>query len=415
MGKKGFSRKAIVKSAMSRSKEDTENNSETVPDVTTSAIGKDGQLVEVNSASSTSATPEITEDISARFLIDSEQPSTVKDFSISSGVVVEGDGRGLEQDGSAPSESKGQMVGRHKRELKAMKEKVKHAGKKEKDDVRLQEKELLRKHAEELLTWETAHASLEAHQNGFSSATASLKGPTRAQKRREQRAAIESRREERIARELAERGESAREIEEQELEGKLKPQGLAVHPIQADGHCMYRALSHQLQPATVDHLELRNMAGRFIREHPADFLPYLSEEEENDDSRSDTLQDSLNGDADATALSDARLDRYCAKIEQAAAWGGELELQALSSALKRTIHVFSADMDVLEINPEFAGDQPPLQVCFLRHAYGLGEHYNSVVRRDEEDEEGEEDCNVNVKIPESAAMAGNDPPDPSSL
>lgn len=34
---------------------------------------------------------------------------------------------------------------------------------------------------------------------------------------------------------------------------------------------------------------------------------------------------------------------------------------------------------------------PPLVVCYLRHAYGLGEHYNSVTAYlPESDEEGEE-------------------------
>jgi hypothetical protein len=34
------------------------------------------------------------------------------------------------------------------------------------------------------------------------------------------------------------------------------------------------------------------------------------------------------------------------------------------------------------------GDQAPLQICFLRHAFGLGEHYNSVIAlEDSEDEE----------------------------
>ncbi len=34
-------------------------------------------------------------------------------------------------------------------------------------------------------------------------------------------------------------------------------------------------------------------------------------------------------------------------------------------------------MDGLALGEEFA-DNGTLQVCYLRHAYGLGEHYNSV-------------------------------------
>jgi OTU domain-containing protein 6 len=60
------------------------------------------------------------------------------------------------------------------------------------------------------------------------------KGPTRAQKRREQRAADQAKRDERIARELAELGESSREIEEEKLAEQLKPEGLMMHPVQVN-------------------------------------------------------------------------------------------------------------------------------------------------------------------------------------
>ena len=35
----------------------------------------------------------------------------------------------------------------------------------------------------------------------------------------------------------------------------------------------------------------------------------------------------------------------------------------------------------------YPGDNPPLKVCYLRHAYGLGEHYNSVKPVESSDEE----------------------------
>jgi OTU-like cysteine protease len=134
----------------------------------------------------------------------------------------------------------------------------------------------------------------------------------------------------------------------------------------------------------------------------------------------------------------AVLEAYCARLEGTAAWGGHVELTALAAALQRHIKVRSAPVALLQesctaavcssfsqhycctaavngpwtdsivilvwmrgkttsatllLHPrqvyavgmptvslgkehEPAG-APPLQLCYLRHAFGLGEHYNS--------------------------------------
>jgi hypothetical protein len=44
------------------------------------------------------------------------------------------------------------------------------------------------------------------------------------------------------------------------------------------------------------------------------------------------------------------------------------------------VQVFNAAMPVVEMGEQFkGGDKPALQVCYQAHAYGSGEHYNSVV------------------------------------
>jgi OTU domain-containing protein 6 len=44
------------------------------------------------------------------------------------------------------------------------------------------------------------------------------------------------------------------------------------------------------------------------------------------------------------------------------------------------LQVFSAAYPLVDMGSEFARDkQPPLQVCYLEHAYTSGQHYNSVV------------------------------------
>jgi OTU domain-containing protein 6 len=51
-------------------------------------------------------------------------------------------------------------------------------------------------------------------------------------------------------------------------------------------------------------------------------------------------------------------------------------------------------MAVQTVGEEHEGRGPPLQVCYLQHAFGLGQHYNSLkplgftLAGEEEEEEG---------------------------
>jgi OTU domain-containing protein 6 len=71
-----------------------------------------------------------------------------------------------------------------------------------------------------------------------------------------------------------------------------------------------------------------------------------------------------------------------------------VELGALANALERHIAVFSTDLGCLDMGEQFRGASPSLRVCYLRHAYGMGEHYNSLVAAPvaaNEDDSGGED------------------------
>jgi OTU domain-containing protein 6 len=71
-------------------------------------------------------------------------------------------------------------------------------------------------------------------------------------------------------------------------------------------------------------------------------------------------------------------ERYCHEVASTAAWGGQLELGALAHALRRRITVYSARLPAVEMGGEYGGREP-LLLAYHQHAYGLGEHYNSVV------------------------------------
>ena len=78
-------------------------------------------------------------------------------------------------------------------------------------------------------------------------------------------------------------------------------------------------------------------------------------------------------------LSAQEFNDYCQRVESSAEWGGQIELQAISKALKRSIHVIQMGTSILKIGEAFS-DEQPLFLSYHRHAYGLGEHYNSLIR-----------------------------------
>ncbi|GJP37373.1 hypothetical protein CLOM_g21786 [Closterium sp. NIES-68] len=274
---------------------------------------------------------------------------------------------------------------------------------------------------------------------------------SRAQKRREKKTRQEAERAARIEEEQ-EGLVSERAVEEQRLAAKLSPLGLTLREVKPDGHCLFRAVEDQLRGVgvgvggvvsgadgcggEVDFWGLRAAAAAYMLAHADDFMPFVVAELASGDLQphgdgpaavgggggGGGAADGLGG----TSLSAAAKDwegepeerrmflRYCHEVEHTAAWGGQLELQALAQSLRRHIIVYSADLPDVNLGLEYAPattdaaiaggaggasaaadgaaaaesnisagsvacGPAPIRVSFHRHAYGLGEHYNSVV------------------------------------
>ncbi|KAJ4896450.1 Cysteine proteinases superfamily protein [Raphanus sativus] len=197
------------------------------------------------------------------------------------------------------------------------------------------------------------------------------KQPSKSVKRREKRAKEEAEREQRIKEEQS-NVTSDRMVENQKLEKKLKPMGLTVSEIKPDGHCLYRAVENQLAnlsgggASPYTYQKLREMAAAYMREHRADFIPFF-------------LTETTESESDESA--EERFERYCREVESTAAWGGQLELGALTHCLRKHIMVFSGSFPDVEMGKEYksSGNDDSLKLSYHRHAFGLGEHYNSVV------------------------------------
>ncbi|XP_019190462.1 PREDICTED: OTU domain-containing protein 6B-like [Ipomoea nil] len=203
--------------------------------------------------------------------------------------------------------------------------------------------------------------------------------PSKSVKRREKRAQQEAAREQRIQEEQS-NITSDRVIENEKLEKKLEPLGLTINEIKPDGHCLYRAVENQLALHSGDsspytYLELRQMVAAYMRNHASDFLPFFLSE-----------NIIIEGESDDSLMQQQRFDNYCREVESTAAWGGQLELGALTHILKKHILVYSGSFPDVEMGKEYksptsvtASFQPSIMLSYHRHAYGLGEHYNSLI------------------------------------
>ncbi|CAA7030482.1 unnamed protein product [Microthlaspi erraticum] len=192
--------------------------------------------------------------------------------------------------------------------------------------------------------------------------------PSKSVKRREKRAKEEADREQRIKEEQSNL-KSDRMVENQKLEKKLKPLGLTINEIKPDGHCLYRAVENQLAnlsgggASPYTYQKLREMAAAYMREHKNNFIPFFLSETEDDDSNAEE-----------------RFEKYCREVETTAAWGGQLELGALTHCLRKHIMVYSGSFPDVEMGKEYkSGKELSIMLSYHMHAFGLGEHYNSVV------------------------------------
>ncbi|KAJ6221386.1 hypothetical protein RDWZM_007198 [Blomia tropicalis] len=195
---------------------------------------------------------------------------------------------------------------------------------------------------------------------------------TKSHRRRENKERKERERQERIKLGQLDDSENIRLIEMKRVEELLEERGLNLCEISSDGDCMYKAIEHQMKlTRNIAHTveELRHRSSEYIRQNKDDFLPFLLNDENN-------------------VVTDREFDVYCDKIANTKTWGGHLELKALSNCLKVPIEIIQAEGSSIQIGFSEFGFNNPLILCYFRHAYQLGEHYNSVMpNRDVADEE----------------------------
>ena len=162
----------------------------------------------------------------------------------------------------------------------------------------------------------------------------------------------EKRREEEIEAERLAAGPAAKELEIKRMEELyLKPAGLRIRDVAADGNCLYRAVAEQCANAK-DFMAVRTICADALLENEEEYAPF------------------------AESHDHGSYDNYVERVRSSADWGGHLELRALATALKRPVVVYSADAAPLRMGEEEDGED--ILLSYHRHYYALGEHYNSV-------------------------------------
>lgn len=176
--------------------------------------------------------------------------------------------------------------------------------------------------------------------------------------------------------------------EKEIMDVTFKRLGLQELEINPDGHCLYSAIASQLDemrlglrpdperivlPSTTQsridtvtspkhdgYRAVRAVAADYILEHKDDFEPFMEEP----------------------------LNDYTRKIRLTAEWGGQLELQAIARAYGVEINVVQGDGRIEKIEPgdmeemdEEEKSKRKIWLAYYRHTYGLGEHYNALMKK----------------------------------
>mmetsp|Transcript_23538 Transcript_23538/g.65333 ORF Transcript_23538/g.65333 Transcript_23538/m.65333 type:complete len:293 (+) Transcript_23538:125-1003(+) len=162
-----------------------------------------------------------------------------------------------------------------------------------------------------------------------------------------------------IEEENANAGPGLRKIELEQIQAVLSPLKLKVSEVEADGHCLYRAIAAQ---AGTDYMAIRSLCADALSRHQEDFAPFCEYTDEI-----------------------SSFDHYLEKVRNSAEWGGHLELRALGIALNRPIYVYSVQsgakpLAIHEDTEDETNGREPILLSYHLHYYALGEHYNQVVK-----------------------------------
>lgn len=138
----------------------------------------------------------------------------------------------------------------------------------------------------------------------------------------------------------------------QDLVSQLKPLGLAVLKMDADGNCLFRAVADQLCGDANEHQSYRERCCEHMLDHAEEFSLFY-------------VADDFESSCDS-------FESYVSKMQRPGAWGSQLELMALcqSYGVNAIVHQSGLPSYEMVFSPQ---ESPCMQI-----SYHDGEHFNSV-------------------------------------
>lgn len=132
----------------------------------------------------------------------------------------------------------------------------------------------------------------------------------------------------------------------------LSVKGLNIVPVDGDGNCLFRSVSHQLYADESFHQIIRETTMRYInleREYFSQFIIGGNE----------------------------KIDEYILQMSKNGAWGDDIEIQAMSEIYNKAFNIFVYSNAPIRTFHEDNGEGKP-----IRLAYHGGCHYNSIIETD---------------------------------
>ncbi|KAI0464739.1 hypothetical protein LJB42_002362 [Komagataella kurtzmanii] len=155
-----------------------------------------------------------------------------------------------------------------------------------------------------------------------------------------------------------------KEIELNNISQLCQVAHLEPYDIRPDGHCLFASIKDQLEVRhkieNISIQDLRSLAASHIKNDPETYTPFLFDE---------------------NTMKIRDIDDYANELENTALWGGDMEILALSKEFDCPISVMISGRPIHLVNAD--GSKEEIKLVYYRHAYGLGEHYNSLRDRSE--------------------------------
>ena len=272
------------------------------------------------------------------------------------------------------------MLKRHRKEKKDLQAKIQNlkkssnkGDKKKKKEIQEEinnlEKDLSAKHAEELKSISNASGVSNLNTlteqldigdgNGATETNIHVQHVSKAQKRRDKKEQMEKQRLAEIKAQQELNKSGPRYVETTKILEILRHKNLALHDIPSNGDCLFAAVCHQEDNVNVT--KLRQDCVEKIKSEKVDYLPFLTNTKTGE------------------MLTELEFEEYCTKMASTNAWGGQIELRAISDILGRRIEVLQAEGPPVIIGENNTKGKASIILTYHRHYLGLGEHYNSTV------------------------------------